>query len=376
MNRNYREPIPISDIHFSGNEIKYVTDAMASTWISSSGPYINKFESKFANFCGTHHAVSTSNGTTALHLAIESLNIGPGDEVIIPTLTFAATANAVIHANATPVFVDSLENHWNMDPEQIRLAITPKTKAIIPVHLYGHPCDMDKIMNIAQKHRLYVIEDCAEAPGAIVNDKKVGSIGNIGCFSFYGNKIITTGEGGICTTDDLELNERMRILRDHGMDKNKRYWHNEVGYNYRMTNINAAIGFAQMEQIEDFIQKRSQLKKIYDTNIIFGSKIMPPVQSYFGQEVDWMYCLIISSNFPDMREFIMNELAKSGIDSRPFFFPLHLMPPYQKYLKKGMDFPNAEAFGKYGLNLPLYPTLLEEDIQHITKALNKTLADI
>ena len=245
---------PISNIDLNGNELLYVTEAIKSTWISSSGKFITQFESMFAEFCSTNHAVATSNGTTALHLAIESLNIGSGDEVIVPSLTFAATANAILHSGATPVFVDSLNYHWNIDPEKISGAITPKTKAILAVHLYGHPCDMTQIMKIAKKYNLFVIEDCAEATGATINGEKVGSIGDIGCFSFFGNKIITTGEGGMCITNNADLNERMRLLRDHGMDKSKKYWHTEIGYNYRMTNLNAAIGVAQMEQIDLFLK--------------------------------------------------------------------------------------------------------------------------
>ncbi len=364
---------PISNIALEGNELRYVTEAVKSTWISSSGEFITQFESMFSKFCLTEHAVATSNGTTALHLAIESLNIGKGDEVIIPTLTFAATANAVIHAGATPVFVDCLKNHWNMDPEKIALAITSKTKAIIPVHLYGHPCDMLNIMNIAKKYKLFVIEDCAEAPGAIVDGKKVGSIGDIGCFSFFGNKIITTGEGGMCTTNDLDLNEKMRVLRDHGMDKLKRYWHNEIGYNYRMTNISAAIGVAQMEQISFFLKKRQMLKIQYNKSINFNSNLLKPINSLHGKDVDWFYSLNLSPSSKIDRDKLIHELSKAGIDSRPFFYPIHMMPPYHKFNKKIIDFCNAETFGKYGLNLPLYPSLTEENVKFISHEINKIL---
>jgi len=365
---------PISNISLNGNESKYVTEAVKSTWISSSGNFINQFESIFSEFCSTSFGVTTSNGTTALHLAIESLNIGIGDEVIVPSLTFAASANAILHSGATPVFADSLKDHWNMDPKRISEAISPKTKAILAVHLYGHPCDMLSIMKIAQKHNIFVIEDCAEAPGATVNGKKVGSIGDVGCFSFFGNKIITTGEGGMCTTNDPDINERMRILRDHGMDKSKRYWHNEVGYNYRMTNLSAAIGVAQMEQVLDFIQKRQTLKCLYDKYINFNPNILKPIKSIHGKEVDWFYCLVLSPNTKIDRNYLMNELSKVDIDSRPFFYPIHLMPPYRKFNQIEAKFPYAESFGKYGLNLPLYPSLLEEDVQFISREINKIFA--
>lgn len=365
---------PISNISLEGNELKYVNEAVKSTWISSTGKFISQFESKFSQFCSVDYSVATSNGTTALHLAIESLNIGIGDEVIVPSLTFAATANAVIHSGATPVFVDSLKDHWNIDPEKILNAINSNTKAILAVHLYGQPCDMKRIMKIANEHNLFVIEDCAESTGANINGKKVGSIGDIGCFSFYGNKIITTGEGGMCTTNNYELNERMRVLRDHGMDKSKRYWHNEIGFNYRMTNLSAAIGVAQMEQIELFLEKRQILRTQYDNLINFNSNLLKPIDSVFGDQVDWFYNLNLSSKTKIKRDQLILELSKVGIDSRPFFYPIHLMPPYFKYLGSKKDFSNAEAFGKYGMNLPLYPLLTIEDIKFISSHINRILS--
>ena len=365
---------PISNISLNGNELKYVTEAIKSTWISSTGKFISQFESMFSQFCSTDHAVATSNGTTALHLAIESLNIGIGDEVIVPSLTFAATANAVLHSGATPVFVDSLKDHWNIDPDKISNAINSKTKAILAVHLYGHPCDMSNIMKIAKEHNIFVIEDCAEATGATVNGKKVGSIGDIGCFSFFGNKIITTGEGGMCTTNNSDLNERMRVLRDHGMDKSKRYWHNEIGYNYRMTNLSAAIGVAQMEQISFFLKKRQKLRIQYDNLINFNSNLLKPVDSFFGNEVEWFYNINLSSTTKIKRDELIFELSKVGIDSRPFFYPIHLMPPYLNYTGTKKDLINAETFGKNGMNLPLYPSLSIEDVKFISTQLNKILS--
>ena len=212
---------PVATPYVNGNEFKYLTDAFLSTWISSSGKYIDKFESEFSNYSDCSYGVTVSNGTTALHLALVALGIGEGDEVIIPDLTFAATINAVLHANATPVIVDIEKESWCINPSEIKKAITARTKAIIPVHLYGQPCDMDAIMEIAKTYKLKVVEDCAEAHGAMYRNQKVGSFGDIGCFSFYGNKVITTGEGGMCITNDLVLDERMRNLRDHGMSKTK-----------------------------------------------------------------------------------------------------------------------------------------------------------
>ena len=218
---------------------------------------------KFSSYCGVAHGVATSNGTVAIHLALEALDIGSGDEVIVPDLTFAASINAILHAGATPVVVDVKQESWCIDPKEVAKAITPKTKAIVPVHVYGQACDMDAIMDLANEHNLYVIEDAAEAHGALYKGKKVGSFGDIACFSFYGNKIITTGEGGMCVTNSEDLNNRMRVLRDHGMNKTKRYWHDEVGFNYRMTNLQAAIGCGQLERIDEIISQRREVELNY-----------------------------------------------------------------------------------------------------------------
>ena len=236
--------ISLAQPQLSGNEYKYLMDAFLSTWISSIGSYISRFEETFSNYCGVKYGIATSNGTTALHLALSALDIGSGDEVIVPDITFAATINAVLYTGAVPVIVDVEEDSWCIDPDEIEKAITPKTKAIIPVHIYGQPCNMDAICAIARKNNLYIIEDCAEAHGAEWKNGKVGSFGIISCFSFFGNKVITTGEGGMCITDSIELNEKMRILRDHGMSRKKKYYHEVIGFNYRMTNLQAAIGLS------------------------------------------------------------------------------------------------------------------------------------
>ena len=270
---------PVAIPNLNGNEFKYLTDAFMSTWISSSGEYIGRFENEFSSYSDCTHGVACSNGTVAIHLALIALGIGEGDEVIVPDLTFAATINTVLHANATPVIVDVEENSWCIDPKEIEKAITPKTKAIIPVHIYGQACEMDAIMKIAKKYNLKVIEDCAEAHGAMFGGKKVGSFGDIGCFSFYGNKVITTGEGGMCVTNSPELDEKMRVLRDHGMSKTKRYWHDVIGYNYRMTNLQAAIGLAQLERIEEIHKNR----KMYEENY---KEILDSKNFTFQQDIE------------------------------------------------------------------------------------------
>ena|SRR5579872_5902227 len=255
--------IPISKPVISPREIQYVTDAVSSGWVSSQGHYLEQFEQKFAEFCNVKHCISTANGTVAIHLALMVLDIGPGDEVIVPDLTFAATANAVILAGAKPVIVDVCKDDWCIDPESVLKNITSKTKAIIPVHLYGHPCKMDELYKIAQDYHLKIIEDAAEAHGAEYRGKRVGGLGDCATFSFYGNKIITTGEGGCITTHSDSIAERARLLRDHGMKKERRYWHTEVGYNYRITNLQAALGLAQLERINDFLADRKRILETY-----------------------------------------------------------------------------------------------------------------
>jgi perosamine synthetase len=343
---------PVAIPNLNGNEFKYLTDAFMSTWISSSGEYIGRFENEFSKYSECKYGVAVSNGTVAIHLALIALGIGAGDEVIVPDLTFAATINTVLHANATPVIVDVEENSWCIDPKEIEKAITPKTKAIIPVHIYGQSCDMGAIMKIAKKHNLKVIEDCAEAHGAMYGGKKVGSFGDIGCFSFFGNKVITTGEGGMCVTNNLELDEKMRVLRDHGMSKTKRYWHDVIGYNYRMTNLQAAIGLAQLERIEEIHKNR----KMYEENY---KEILDPKSFTFQQDIEnrtritWLVSVLLDESIN--REEYIKELKTKGIDGRPFFYPLSDMEIYKPYCKD--ETPISHKLSKVGLNLPTYESL-------------------
>ena len=255
--------IPVSRPSIGEKEIAYVSDAIASGWVSSLGPYIESFERGFAEFVGTNYALTASNGTTGLHLALVAAGIKAGDEVVVPDLTFIATANAVVHAGAKPVFADIDAETLCIDPQAAARVITPRTRAIIPVHLYGHPADMDAINAIADAHGLLVIEDAAEAHGATYKGQRVGGLGKCGVFSFYGNKVITSGEGGMITTNDEALYQTAKRLRDHAMSPTRRYWHEEIGYNYRITNLQAALGLAQLERIEDFIQRRREIMDWY-----------------------------------------------------------------------------------------------------------------
>ncbi|MCD6092552.1 MAG: DegT/DnrJ/EryC1/StrS family aminotransferase [Candidatus Aenigmarchaeota archaeon] len=360
--------IPVAEPLLGKEELENVIKAVNSGWISSKGEFIEKFEKEFAKYCGVKYGVSTSNGTTALHLALTALGIKEGDEVIIPDLTFIATANAVTYCGARPVFVDSRPEYWCINPEKIEEKITPRTRAIIPVHLYGHPCDMDVIMDIAKKYGLFVIEDAAEAHGAEYKGKKVGSFGDISCFSFYGNKIITTGEGGMCLTDNEELAERMRILKDHGMNPNKRYWHDVIGFNYRMTNIQAAIGLAQLQKIDKFIEKKRQIARWYENGLKeLAEKEMITLhpEMKWAKCVYWMYSILVEDKFGMRRDELMKKLEENGIETRPFFYPMHTMPPY----KTNEKFRVSEELARKGINLPSAIFLDEEKVEMITKSI-------
>lgn len=352
--------IPVAEPLLGEKELEYVIDCVKSGWISSMGKYVNEFEGKFSKYCNSKHGVAVANGTVALHLALAALGIGKGDEVIIPDLTFVATANAVLYTGAKPVFVDIDKETWCIDAEKIKAKVNKKTKAIIPVHLYGHPCDMDPIMELAEDKDIQVIEDAAEAHGAEYKGKKVGSIGHVGCFSFYGNKIITTGEGGICLTNDGALAERMRFLKDHGMSKEKRYWHTEVAFNYRMTNIQAAIGVAQLEKIDKVIEIKRKNAALYNSLLKDVKGVVLPAEKKWAKNVYWMYSILV-----DKRDELMKKLEKNGIDSRPFFYPIHIMPPY----RTNEDFPFTDEISRKGINLPSSPKLTEDEIKKVVKVI-------
>lgn len=278
--------IPITEPDIGQEELQNVTEAVKSGWISSKGPFVDEFEKGFARYIGTKYGVATSNGTTALHLALAALGIKRGDKVLVPSLTFIAAANAVAYTGADPVFVDSNPEYWCISPTGIEEKIDDQTKAIIAVHLYGHPCNMNEIMTIAEEHELCVIEDCAEAHGAEFRSRKVGSYGIINCFSFYGNKIITTGEGGMCLTNHEELAKKMRILRDHGMALDRKYWHDLIGFNYRMTNLQAAVGVAQLRKIDHLVTKKRWVASIYGKLLQDLSAVTPaPEMSWAKKRV-------------------------------------------------------------------------------------------
>lgn len=368
-----KEFLSVSAPMFVGNERAYVLDCLDSSWISSSGQYIDRFEAMFAEFCGVKHAVSCSNGTTALHLALVALDLQPGDEVIVPTLTFVATANAVRYCGAQPVFVDCEAGSWTMDPAAIEARITPRTKGIMVVHLLGHPVDMDAVQAIADKHGLWVLEDAAQAHGAECRGRRAGSMGRIATFSFFGNKIISTGEGGMVTTDDADLAKQMRLLKSHGMDPNRRYWHPVIGYNYRMTNVAAAIGLGQLEKIDWHLERRREVATWYREILDGDPRLTWQVEHPWARHVWWMFTAVLDDAIPMERDTVMARLKEDGIETRPVVFPMHQLPPHQD-AAAGQSFPVADRIARRGINLPTWARMTRADVERVCAALRAVLA--
>jgi perosamine synthetase len=366
--------IPMAEPVLGGRELEYVTQCVTTNWISSQGSFVKRFEEMLGALIGAEHVVSCSNGTAALHLALLGYGIGPGDEVIVPDLTFAATINTVVHAGATPVIVDVDRRTWNIDPERVAAAVTSRTRAIMPVHLYGQPADMDGLDRIAQRHGLRIVEDAAEAIGATHRGRACGTIGDAGTFSFFSNKVITTGEGGAVVFRDAEAAQRARRLRDHGMNPEKRYWHDEVGYNYRLTNLQAAIGCAQLEQAERFLARKQAIARRYRDGLAglpgieFAPRLAGRRNSY------WMVSVIVDPRSSGVaRDEMMRCLGEAGIDTRPLFYPLHEMTPYRPYAGGG-NFPATTALSARGFSLPSGVGLTDAEIDYVCAAMTRLLA--
>lgn len=356
---------PLYKPFLGAKEKEYVNDCLDTTWISSNGKYVDLFEKRFAKYIGINYAVAVNNGTAALHTALLALRVGRGDEVIVPTLTYISSVNSIAYTGATPIFVDSESETWQVDVDDIESKITKKTKAIMLVHLYGHPCEMDKIMKIAKKHNLYVIEDCAEALGSEYRGRKVGTFGDIACFSFFGNKTITTGEGGMVITNNKGLEEKVRHLKTQGVIKKGEYNFDTIGYNYRMTNICAAIGYAQLEKVNEIVSKKEQIAKWYKTEL----KNLPVSFHKSANNVRHTYwmCSILTNDSLD-REQLRKYLKVYGVDTRPLFYPIHLTDMYKG---KCGDFLIAENLSLRGINLPSYPELTKDDVHEIINVVRK-----
>lgn len=360
---------PVAETHLVGNERLYLNQCIDSNWISSRGPFVDKFERAFARQADCKHAVACANGTVALHLVLAALGIGPGDEVILPAFTMIATANAVKYTGATAKLVDSEPISLNIDPDLIEGAITKNTKAIIVVHTYGHPAQMYRLLGIANAHGLFLIEDAAEAHGAEISGKRVGSFGLAGTFSFYANKIITTGEGGMVTTNDAEFERIVRRLRDHAFHPERHFWHEYVGFSYRMTNLQAAVGLAQTERIDEIIAARQRLRSWYHDRLRDCPGLRLPHESLGVRSVFWMYGIRVDASFGCTSHALRTQLASRGIETRSFFVPMHIQPIYIDQFR-GQSFPVAEDLCRSGLYLPTSEVLTEQDVDWICEQIN------
>jgi perosamine synthetase len=366
--------IPVNEPLLDGNEKKYLSECIDTGWISSEGPFVKRFEELFASYIGVKHGVAVCNGTAALEIALAAINIRPGDEVIIPTFTIISCALAVLRHGGTPVLVDVEPDTWCMDIDQVRDRITPKTKAIMPVHMYGHPVDMDPVMELAEMHGLYVIEDAAEVHGAEYKGRKCGSIGHINCFSFYANKIITTGEGGMVVTNDDGLAGRARLHRNLCFMEGRRFYHEELGGNYRMTNMQAAIGTAQTERIEEFVRIKRRNGAAYNRLLKDIDLIQKPVEKEWAKNVYWMYGVALDEAAGITAEGFADELREKGVGTRPFFLGMHEQPVFHSMgLFKGEKHPVSERIARQGLYLPSGLTLTEEKIEEVVKAVREVL---
>jgi perosamine synthetase len=368
--------IPVAAPIIGEREIAYVTDALRSGWVSSIGPYLDRFEEAFARYTGARHAIAVANGTVALHLALHALGVGPGDEVILPDLTFAATAHTVLQTGATPVFADVSEATWCLDPRAVERALGPRTKVIVPVHLFGHPADVPALAEMARPRGVHLLEDAAEAHGAAIGGKKAGALGDVGAFSFYGNKLMTTGEGGMLTTSDDALARRCRFLKDHGMSPARRYYHTELAFNYRMTNLQAALGLAQLEQLEEFIEKKRRILGWYAEALegVPGVTLNPEARGY--RSVFWMISVVLGSEVRRSRDEVCAMLRARGVDTRPFFVPMSALPHLaglRAVSASGAGCPASARLSDRGFNLPSGCGLSRDEVARAAGALVEVL---
>jgi perosamine synthetase len=361
--------IPACEPYLAGREAEYVRDCLSSNWISSAGKYLPQFEAGFARYCGCEHGIATTSGTTALHLAIAARGLRPGDEIIMPTFTIAATVFAALYAGATPVLVDVEPDTWTMRVDQVAAKVGPRTRAILPVHMYGHPCDMDPLRELAKRHDLWVLEDAAEAHGAEYKGRKCGSLGDAACFSFYANKIITTGEGGMVVTNDAALAERCRSLKNLGFNRDRRFLHDAVGFNYRMTNVQAAIGLAQLENVDQYVALRRRHGASYTALLRDVEGLRLPVERPWARNAYWMYGIVVEDGFGCSRDDLRTGLAERGVETRTFFIPMHEQPVFhQQDLFCNEHYPVASDLGRRGLYLPSSTGLTDADLAYVVDA--------
>ncbi len=360
---------PLARPDLSGRERRYLLEALGAGAISSIGPHVGAFEEAFARAVGTKGAVAVSHGTAAVHLALAALEIGPGDEVIVPSLTFVSAANAVRYTGARVVLVDADPASWQLDPARVERAITARTRAILAVHLYGNPADLDALRRVARRRRLALIEDCAEALGARWRGRPVGGVGDLGCFSFYGNKVVTTGEGGMVTARSARLLRRVRALRDQGMSSSRRYYHTELAFNYRMTALQAAVGLAQLERLDAFLEKRARVAGWYRRHLRGVAGLAEPRPHPRATPVSWLYTIGVDGWTRGRRDRAMAALRRRGIDSRPVFVPMSELPMYRR-----RGFPVASRLAASGISLPTYVGLGERDVREIATVFSRIAA--
>ena len=356
--------IRVCETQLDGNELRYLTECVESNWISSAGPFLPRFERLFAEAAGCKFGIACSNGTAALHLALAALGVGPGDEILIPAFTMIATANAATYTGASIELADSEPETWNVDPREIEARISPRTKAIVVVHTYGHPVDMDPVLRAAAARGIPVIEDAAEAHGASYRGRPVGSLGTAATFSFYGNKIVSTGEGGMVTTDDPEIARLARLLREHAFSADRHFWHSYLGFNYRMTNLQAAVGLAQTERLPEFVEARRGNARRYSERLARIPGLTLPGERGDSRNVFWMYGVLVGEEFGISRDELRLRLARRGIETRSFFIPVHLQPIYFRKFR-GRKFPVADDLCRRGLYLPSSSGLTEREIDTV-----------
>jgi perosamine synthetase len=352
--------IPLAEPTLDGNELAYLTDCITSGWVSSRGAYVKRFEQEMAAWCGVRHSIATSSGTSALHLALVAIGVGPGDEVIVPALSYVAPANAVVYTGAQPVFVDADCGTWNLDTDQLADKITPATKAIIVVHLYGHPVDMDAVASLARVQGLWVVEDACEAHGAEYKGRRAGGLGHLSCFSFFGNKIVTTGEGGMLLTDSGELAATARRLRNQATTET--YHHDTVGYSYRLTNLQAAVGVAQLERVASLITARRRMVQLYNESLQDVPGLMSYADPKWGRSASWLYTLLVTERFGRSRDALIEYLTRHDVESKPFFEPLPGLPAF----RDRQAYPVAEYLAQRGICLPLSANLQPRHVEYIT----------
>jgi perosamine synthetase len=363
--------IAVNEPLLSGRELQYVSECVTTGWISSAGKFITEFEERWAAYCGMKHGIAVCNGTVALELAVEVLDLPPGSEIILPSFTIISCAQAITKAGCVPVVVDCEPDTWCMDVDQVEKAITPKTKAIMPVHIYGHPVDMDPIMALADKHGLIVIEDAAEVHGAEYKGRKCGGIGHVSCFSFFANKIITTGEGGMVLTSDDRIAERLRSYRNLCFQDRQRFLHDEIGHNYRFTNIQAALGLAQFERIEQTIERKRAMARKYNEGLS-ALPIQLPVEKPWAKNVYWMYGLVIDEKTGLDAKGTAKRLREAGVETRPFFLGMHEQPVFKKMgLFKNLSLPITERIFRQGLYLPSGQAITDEQIDIVINSVKK-----